>query len=1072
MKTTLNANVEIHNAGFVLGCIKNLLDSNSKLSEKVFLHLEKMCAFEIKKVCSGSDKNEIENDELLKITKIYNNIIQRGLPTYASLSFERQLCESVKDYFSIIEEKDSGRFDFYFKNSKSNFTTWKNLFETAITVPDLQNHGEVSEALICLLYVPIAIARIQVVLLMLIEDGYLKQDQDYWEICIIENDVPCGCLAVLDFLQYYDAISDLLNISDSLPKIKLSICQPSRFVEFDSGANQICESDRVSVKFIKKTECYYSNGVVIDISLFNDNDTFEEDNFIHENIKLFRIRSSNEFRNTRVISSSERIKYNLGNCVQEKLSFFLQNIFRKTGFWDGQVEIIQKALSLNPVIGLLPTGSGKSLCYQLAGLLQPGICLVVDPLVSLMVDQVNNLKNDYLIDTTKMINSLLPFQERKIAQEELLKGSYHFVFIAPERLQSSEFRSCLSELSKSIPIPYLVIDEAHCVSEWGHDFRTSYLNLASTARKHCSYNNQPPILLALTGTASYAVLEDVQREIGIVDSSAIVSPETFDRPELEFEVISVLSIGKRQKLLDLLREIPSRFNMPLDDFYKVKNDENNAGIIFFPHVNGLFGVIENRNLIENELNLPIMTYSGGGSPNKQLAHQKFKDNEINLLAATKAFGMGIDKPNIRFTIHFNIPPSLEAYYQEAGRAGRDRQKAMCFIIFSDDNAESSDESLDISNDIEDIRNVNEPSYIERGDVHRLLWFHNNTFQGKDLELAQIMSLLTSRSLKIYKKLGEIEIGKKIKFRIPFGSEPNITEKAIYRLGIIGVVNDYTVDYSNNCFEVDFIRLENDEYINNLKNYIARYRTYTDFEEIKQQVLRLDEKGILLQCSKYLLDFVYQEIEKKRRTAIRTMVEVCRQASQEIDKNQFFRKELLSYLEENPFTYELLQIAKSDEPSGWWEILNKVDGGNQYLLLKQNAAQELLGSCRRTLESYPDHPGLNLVSGLARLFLPKTENDLIINDFVRGLRLMNAYDFHEKIDIGENLILQLLFWKNIMKFDKGILLSIFEILLEYVPSKKLARLLINETPRKSKNIIVKHHLENLKKLNSLLEGKGE
>ena len=254
---------------------------------------------------------------------------------------------------------------------------------------------------------------------------------------------------------------------------------------------------------------------------------------------------------------------------------------------------------------------------------------------------------------------------------------------------------------------FCVVDEAHCVSEWGHDFRTSYLRLGDTARRYCpSADNHLPIL-ALTGTASYDVLSDVQKELHISDSSALVRPQSYEREELHFDIIQTASpnsdqfykiweqcaFAKKSSLNRVLQRIPQvlNININFEKFMDPNADVQSAGLVFCPHKTGPFGAKTITTFLQKsypQISSAIGTYHGASDSSIDFddgdieqVQIDFMKGQKSLLACTKAFGMGIDKPNIRFTVHIAMPQSIEAFYQEAGRAGRDRSKAYCGIIY-------------------------------------------------------------------------------------------------------------------------------------------------------------------------------------------------------------------------------------------------------------------------------------------------------------------------------------------------------------------------------------------------------
>ena len=363
-----------------------------------------------------------------------------------------------------------------------------------------------------------------------------------------------------------------------------------------------------------------------------------------------------------------------GSDTDAALTVLLQALFAKRAFRDGQLQAIREVLSGRDCVVLLPTGAGKSLIYQLAGLCLPGRTLVVDPIVALMEDQVRGLQH-HGIDRAVAISSQ-GIREYGAAAllGQVANADAHFALVAPERLQQQAFRNALRELAAATPINLVVVDEAHCVSEWGHDFRTSYLRIGKVLRETCrdTANQEPPVL-ALTGTASRAVLRDVLAELDINPAGSphtMVRPDTFDRPELGFEVVRSDPASHLARLKGVVRNLPSRFGRPAGHFFASRGPATYSGLVFCPHVNGPFGVTD----VADELRSVIAggeigifsgkqprNVPGNWGPLRQRNAQQFKDNDLPVLVATKSFGMGIDKPNIRWVVHYGIPGSIESY---------------------------------------------------------------------------------------------------------------------------------------------------------------------------------------------------------------------------------------------------------------------------------------------------------------------------------------------------------------------------------------------------------------------------
>lgn len=593
---------------------------------------------------------------------------------------------------------------------------------------------------------PIAIARIQKTIIELIKCSHLKLDAPIWRIAIVERDVPCGELAITDLMQLLSHLFSLEGINRKLPEIETKVFCSPEFINCELNSSKNIYDNRV-------IDHNFRADILLDVSVLQKkgfSKTNEEfiRGFNNPNIEIYEIRSVYAPTEERKISFGAPIEYS--NINVKDLKYFIRNIFRKIGFRKGQIEIVERALKGKSVISLLPTGAGKSLTYQLSALLEPGITLVVDPIKSLMKDQDDSLKK-LGIDNSVFINSTISSViEREEKTRKLTEGYYQFVFISPERLQIGHFRDSLREMiDKKTHFSFCVVDEAHCVSEWGHDFRTAYLKVGKNARKYCiSGNGQDIPILGLTGTASFDVLSDVQRELDLEnEEGAVIRPKSLKRDELVFAVkpsIGVVAPGNDNKikqsvasnkmnvLITLLNtEIPNEFKFGVEEFHVLNGEKTNTGLVFCPHVKGVFGIKE----VQSRLNqsMPSLNnlngiYAGQIDDDSNINNQKltetqdkFKNNELSLLIATKAFGMGIDKENIRYTIHFNMPQSIEAFYQEAGRAGRDRKTSYCYIIYSDDRVTNGN-SVDKNN---------------------LMGFYKNSFPGISKEKRVLNELLTA-----------------------------------------------------------------------------------------------------------------------------------------------------------------------------------------------------------------------------------------------------------------------------------------------------------------------------------------
>jgi len=327
----------------------------------------------------------------------------------------------------------------------------------------------------------------------------------------------------------------------------------------------------------------------------------------------------------------------------------LRKHFGFDDFREGQRDVIGSILEGKDAVVVMPTGSGKSLCYQLPAMILDGATLVVSPLIALMKDQVDALQARGLPAT--FINSSIPESEQRARIEALRRREHKLVYVAPERFRSSRFNSAL----QSIPISLFAVDEAHCISTWGHDFRPDYLRLRNVIRSLGSVQT-----LALTATATPYVRSDIIQQLGLTKPQTFVSG--FDRPNLSIEVVH--TERERQKIAHIKR-LAQRIN--------------GSGIIYASTRKS----VEQVGMKLKDAGLSVVTYHAGMTDSNRIkAQDDFMSGRKQMIVATNAFGMGIDKPDIRFVVHYQMPGSIEAYYQEIGRAGRDGLPSTCVLLFN------------------------------------------------------------------------------------------------------------------------------------------------------------------------------------------------------------------------------------------------------------------------------------------------------------------------------------------------------------------------------------------------------
>jgi superfamily II DNA helicase RecQ len=729
--------VQFH-AAYQLDCIKSFYkNQDQERQNKIVDFYKQQSDFELS---APFDIGASIYDDVNPILAVLNNVVTRGLPTKAS---------------PFIEEKFAA-----LGNSRKEDNLGAIIFDNSNL---LENQKQI-------LYSPIGIARIQKTVLEALMTSVLDISQAEWNLIVIERDFSCAALAFEDLRQMFEHISALSQEYGKmkLPKINLEIISTDKFVNSPLHLD-IKPTTKASI--IQNNKEY---DLVIDISLLEkyepENNHFSE--FKCKNNCYFNIRTAQRHRTERYIYTSDTIDYKTlvtkdqqGNYAdieenKEHLKYFLQLLFRKEDFRPGQLPILSRALQNKSVIGLLPTGGGKSLTYQIAAMLQPGVTLVIDPLRSLMKDQYDGLINAG-IDTCTFINSTLDQAEKDKRERQMEFSQMQFVFLSPERLCIYKFRERLRTMrDMHVYFAYGVIDEVHCVSEWGHDFRFSYLHLGRNLYKYVCPKNQEKhlTLFGLTATASFDVLADVERELSgndayTLDSDTIVRYENTNRLELQYKIEKVdveyepdkffdknekldrglpkaVNIGnkwavyeaKQRYLANYIPEIPQFINELLseeseneikdrfnerqnlseeitdslhtdfsNDFYETKQEYEQAGIVFCPHRNSTgISVNVNASGLQNYIK-QVGTFMGSGEDDNaeeidRVSFEnldKFRDNKLPLMVATKAFGMGIDKPNVRFTVNMNYSSSLESFVQEAGRAGRDKKMALSTILFAD-----------------------------------------------------------------------------------------------------------------------------------------------------------------------------------------------------------------------------------------------------------------------------------------------------------------------------------------------------------------------------------------------------
>lgn len=770
------------------------------------------------------------------------------------------------------------------------------------------------------------IYRLEIIILELLLSNNITLDDEFWNIKI-NADESLLIDAYTDLKEWFSHLLALRNISLEFPKLNINGDTP----------------------------------IYIDINIY---ERYSDSTFSRENTIICRtdyFDNANYFK----MASGNDINYNLKRNKEDHLKWLLNNIFGFSDFKEGQLPIIKNLLNLKHTIGVLPTGSGKSLCYQFASLLEPSTSIIVCPLTSLIKDQCDSMKRRN-INNVRTIDSTLSREEKNQVLKDIGEGKSLFNWIAPERFQIKSFRKEIQKLASSFNITYVVIDEVHCLSEWGHDFRISYLQLVSVVKKfmpNC-------VLVGLTATLSATVLSDIKKEFGLADTDFenIISKKKFSRDELHFIIHNILEKDK-EKVFDETTKKYFPTYLP--------SEKNQASLIFTPFKKGSRGCTALCYKLQNKYHdyKHNIDYFAGADSKEEQRHnitvqEKFINNTISLLCATKAFGMGIDKPNIRLTIHYGMSSSIDSFYQEVGRAARDGQDAVNIVLHSKDHYKLKELVKRPDFDIEVC------DYYGRGDLGDQV-----TLFSKGLNNSHNESLAIYRFFNYIKSL---VINNEFVFNITFADIFKITnnnkpiekffcENILYKLYILGVIKDWTIDFAKNEFEIIITEINPSNMLSNLNKYIqksessfdinnldlSKYQKYYDI--LYQSDISLEEK-----CIKILCEWYYEKI------TYRKVLEICNldEVLNTYNTDEALKKYINEYytLDDDNVTFSLIL----QNPKDYTTILDLFKENN--IFISKEKCEKLAILIDRFLIETKYNDALNLLDSLLALCLAK-DSDL-------------------------------------------------------------------------------------------------